>query len=212
MFLFGIWLLWKGRNNLIFKKINQNPSLANVIVDRALESHFCANNSLTTKRLVLKNIKWEKPRTGWLTSNTDGSVASISRLAGGGELIRDANGDWVTGFARRIGRTSSFMAELWAFCDGLQLCLQTHTQAVIIELDSKTIVEVFNLQAHSNTFISSMIEHCKHLISRIPQTWIRHIFREVNKCAGFLTKLGTSYKDDFMFFQSTYGISLCVRG
>ena len=57
-----------------------------------------------------------------------------------------------------------------------------------------------------------MIEHCKHLISRIPQTWIRHIFKEANKCADFLTKLGTSYKDDFMFFQSTYGISLCVRG
>ena len=93
MFLFGTWFLWKGRNNLIFKKINQNSSLANVIVDRALEYHLCANNSLTTKRLVLKNIRWVKPRNGWLTLNTDGSVANISGIARGGGLTRDANGD-----------------------------------------------------------------------------------------------------------------------
>ena len=42
---------------------------------------------------------------GWLTLNTDGSATSNTGLAGGGGLIRDENGDWVTGFARRIGST-----------------------------------------------------------------------------------------------------------
>ena len=168
----------------------------------SLEYYFCANNSLATKRLVLKNISWEKPRNGWLTLNTDGSVASDSGIAGGGGLLRDANGDWVTGFARRIGTTSSFMAELWALRDGLQLCLHLHTQAVCIELDSKSIVEIFNSQTHANTFISSLIEDCKHMISKIPQTRTRHIFREANRCADFLAKLGTSCEDDFIVFSS----------
>ena len=102
------------------------------------------------------------------------------------------------------------MAELWALHDGLQLCLQIHTQAVLIELDSKTIVEAFNSQAHSNTFTSPMIEDCKHMISRIPQTWVRHIFREANRCANYLAKLGTSCEDDFIVFSSPPVDLVCV--
>ena len=202
IFLFGIWFLWKGRNNLIFKNLDHNPNLAKVILDRALEYYFCANNSFATKRLVLRNISWEKPRNGWLTLNTDGSVASVSGIAGGGGLLRDANGDWVTGFARRIGITSSFMAELWGLRDGLQLCVQLHIQAVCIELDSKAIVEIFNSQNLANTGIFSLIEDCKHMISKIPQTWIRHIYREANRCADCLAKLGASCEDDFIVFSS----------
>ena len=175
-----------------------------------MEYYFCANNSLSTKRLVLKNIRWEKPRNGWLTLNTDGLVASGSGIAGGGGLLRDANGDWVTGFARRIGTTSSFMAELWALRDGLQLCLHLHIQAVSIELDSKSIVEIFNSQTHATTSISSLIEDCKYMISKIPQTRTRHIFREANRCADFLAKLGTFCEDDFIVFFSPPVDLLCV--
>ena len=78
------------------------------------------------------------------------------------------------------------MAELWALRDGFQLCLHLHTQVVSIELDSKSIVEVFNSQIYANTFISSLIEDCKHMISKIPQTRTRHIFREANRCEDFL--------------------------
>ncbi|KAK9985577.1 hypothetical protein SO802_030528 [Lithocarpus litseifolius] len=58
--------------------------------------------------MILKSIRWEKPMNGWLTLNTDGSAASNIGTAGGGGLIRDENGDWVTGFARMA---TSFLAE-----------------------------------------------------------------------------------------------------
>ena len=175
--------------------------MANEIVDRASEYHFSANYSLE-KRLVLKSVKWEKPGYGWLTLNTDGSVAGNFGVAGGGGLIRDTNGEWVTGFVRRIGKTCSFLAELWALRAGLQLCLQIQTQAMLIELDSKTIVDAFNSQGYSNTFISSIMDDCRHMISRIPQTRCRHIYREPNRCADFLAKVGTSIEDDFIVFHS----------
>ena len=169
VFLFGIWLLWKGRNQLLFNNKNQNPNLANEFVDCASEYHFCANNSLEKKkRLVLKSVKWEKPGYGWLTLNTDGSVVGNFGVVGGGGLIRDTNGEWVTGFARRIGKTSSFLVEQWALHDGLQLCLQIQAQAVLIELDSKTIVDAFNSQGYSNTIVSSIMDDCRHMITWIP--------------------------------------------
>lgn len=58
------------------------------------------------------SICWEKPCSGWFKLNTDGSSLGNPGLAGGGGLIRDENGDWVVGFARKIGIASSFMAEL----------------------------------------------------------------------------------------------------
>ena len=72
--------------------------------------------------LVVKQVSWEKPDPGWLKLNTDGSLSgSVGTTAGGG-LIRDEFGNWVIGFSRKIGRTDSFIAELWALRDGLQLC------------------------------------------------------------------------------------------
>ena len=79
-----------------------------------------------------------------------------------------------------------------------------------IELDSKAIVEIFNSQSHANTFIFSLIEDYKHMISKIPQTRIRHIFREANRCADFLAKLGASCEDDFIVFSSPPVDLLCV--
>lgn len=84
------------------------------------------------------------------------------RLAGGGGLLRDANGNWMGGFARRIGTANSFTAELWALRDGLLLCQQMNAQAVIIELDVRAIVDVFNHQARANTVVSSIMDDCRY--------------------------------------------------
>ena len=62
----------------------------------------------------MMSIRWEKPCSEWLKLNTDGLSLGNPGLTGGGGLIRDDNGDWVVGFARKIGFASSFMAELWA--------------------------------------------------------------------------------------------------
>ena len=168
MFLFSIWLLWKDRNLCVFGHKNPNPNLSRDIVNRASKFFFCANNALVTKRMIVKNIRWEKLRAGWLTLNTDGSAASIVGPAGGGGLVRDENGAWVMGFARRIGNASSYLAELWALRDGLQLCLQIHAQAVVIELDAKAIVDAFNSPYVSNSIVSSIMDECRYLATRIP--------------------------------------------
>lgn len=124
VFLFAIWMVWKDRNQHMFRNKNLNPNLAKEILDHASEFFFCACDQLATKRLILKSIRWEKPRDSWLTLNADGSATGSPRMAGGGGLIRDGNGEWVIGFARKIGTATSFLAELWALWDDLLLCLQ----------------------------------------------------------------------------------------
>ena len=139
---------------------------------------------------------------GWLTLNIDGSATGNSSIAGGGGLIRDENGEWVTGFARRIGSTNSFLAELWALRDGLQLCLQANAHAVIIEVDAKAIVDAFNSPTSHDAFVSPIMEDCRLMASRIPQRRFRHIYREANKCADFLARLGLLLDSEFVVFSS----------
>ena len=69
-------------------------------------------------------------------------------------MIRDEVGNWVIGFSRRIGRVDSFIAEIWALRDGLQLCHQMNVRAVMIELDAKALVDVFNNSSYCNSVIS----------------------------------------------------------
>ena len=202
IFLFGIWLIWKDRNICIFNQKNPNPRLGKEVVDCAVEFFYCANNGLVTKRTIIRSVRWEKLMAGWLTLNTDGSATGNSSLAGGGGLIRDENGDWVTGFARRIGSTNSFLAELWALRDGLHLCLQANAHSVIIEVDAKAIMDAFNSPTSYDAFVSPIMEDCRLMANRIPQRRFRYIYREANKSADFLARLGLLLDTEFVVFSS----------
>ena len=81
------------------------------------------------------------------------------------------------------------------------MCQQLNVQAIIIELDAKTIVDALNLQAKSNTVVSSIMEDCRHLVTLIPQTTIRHVFKEANRCADKLANLGLNLDADFTLFS-----------
>ena len=52
----------------------------------------------------------------------------------------------------------SFLAELWALRDGLLLCQQMNLTAIVIELDSKAIVDAFTNPTYSNSlFLPSLM-------------------------------------------------------
>ena len=60
--------------------------------------------------------------------------------AGGGDLIRNDKGEWLKGYARNVGYSTSVASELWPLRDGLRLCIALKLPVVIIELDAKLIV------------------------------------------------------------------------
>ena len=92
VFSFAVWTLWSHRNQVVFNSKTPNPSLAKEIVHRDTEFFYCAYFPKIASQLVAKQIRWEKPRHGWVKLNTDGSSLGNPRLAGGGGLIRDEDG------------------------------------------------------------------------------------------------------------------------
>ena len=88
-------------------------------------------------------MRWEKPPLGWAKLNTDGVVARNLGLARCGGLIKDEQGAWLVGFSRNIESTTSYAVELWGLRDGLALCCNLNIPSLVVELDAKSIVDVF---------------------------------------------------------------------
>ena len=80
--------------------------------------------------------------------------------------------------------------------------MQTHAQAVVIELDVKAIVDAFNSPTVTNSVVSSIMDECRYLATRIPQKRFRHIYREANRCADCLARIGTLLESNFIVFSS----------
>lgn len=74
--------------------------------------------------------------------------------------MRDEDGRWVAGFSRRIGVTTSFVAEPWGLREGLILCSNLNIQSLIVELDAKAVVDVFLNPNYQNNAISPILDNC----------------------------------------------------
>ena len=101
-------------------------------------------------------------------------------LAGCGGLVRSADGQWVVGFSKRIGVTSSFAAEWWGLREDLQLCCNLNISCLEVEMDAKAIVDVVRNPDYVNNIISPILDDCKQLLSIFNQVCFNHCFHKAN--------------------------------
>ena len=92
VFSFAVWLIWKQQNQVVFNHKSPNLNICRLIKMQANEFFLCLNNPKCNHQMITKLIKWERPESGWLKLNTDGSFDDLLGNAGGGGLIRDEQG------------------------------------------------------------------------------------------------------------------------
>lgn len=143
-----------------------------------------------------------KPPEGWVKLNTDGSVDGDSGLACCGGVIRDAEGQWLRGFSKKIGTTTSFAAELWGLRIGLLICRNLNILGLVIELDAESIVNVLQKSSYAYNIISLILGDCRLLISHMQRTQIKHCFRQANHCTDSLARFSFSQTFDFLLFDT----------
>ncbi|KAL0010834.1 hypothetical protein SO802_005942 [Lithocarpus litseifolius] len=205
-------LTWKESDHGIFNlgsayKIATNPE--NVDLFRAATfRRGWRIMAPSSKKLVATLV----PRVQFspLLYRLSGSIGTSPGLARGGDLIQDEAGNWVVGFARKIGKTTSFLAKIWALHDGLNLCLNHNFAAVEVEIDAKAIVDAISNLNYTNLFVSPLMDDYRLLASRIPQIRFRHCYREANRCVDALARLGGLQSIDFAIFVSPpMGLLIC---
>uniref|UniRef100_A0A2N9IA93 RNase H type-1 domain-containing protein n=1 Tax=Fagus sylvatica TaxID=28930 RepID=A0A2N9IA93_FAGSY len=126
----------------------------------------------------------------------------IQDWQGVGELSVIIVGEWVGGFSRAIGATTSVQAKLRALKDGLELAIDLGILNLEIEMDSLVAVELANSITTPNIFLSAIVTDCRSLMERFELCSLKHIFREANGCADLLAKAGYAQSPDFLSFSN----------
>ena len=109
----GLWHLWLERNNFLFR-IGVVDRMIHMKRIRDSAEFFSIRAKIRCNKMkTVILVAWEKPPIDWMKLNSDGSALGNPRKArGGGGLIQDHQGNWVRGYARSLGNTSSSIAKL----------------------------------------------------------------------------------------------------
>ncbi|KAL0016773.1 hypothetical protein SO802_003842 [Lithocarpus litseifolius] len=169
--------------------------------DRKSETKRDNHTFTRAKMHVIRRVRWEKPDTCWVKLNYDGSSRKNPGVADSGGLIRNEKGEWICGFAKKIGITTRFTAELWGLRDGLLQCLNLNLSSVLIELDAKAIVDLLANPDYSNNVISPLVDDCRFLMAQLLRVQVRHYFQKANRCANALARLRSEQSSDFLLFN-----------
>ena len=75
-------------------------------------------------------------------------------------------------------------------------------QRLVVELDAKVVVNLITSTGGANKPYLPLLNNCRYLLSRFLQTQVVHVFREGNRCADALARLGSSMAEEFLVFDN----------
>ncbi|MCH98601.1 ribonuclease H protein, partial [Trifolium medium] len=88
-------------------------------------------------------VRWQTPREIWFKLNTD-EACKDSGLAGCGGVLRGSHGEWIGGFAKRLGVCGAYVAELRGLYEGLLYARELGLRRIEVDVDSTTVVNVIS--------------------------------------------------------------------
>lgn len=104
-----------------------------------------AEHVFSAGMIPTKQVHWCPPGEGWLKINVDAAMDGENELAGLGAVIRNYKGEVV---AAAVNTAKNFgdveMAEAKAVLWGIHAALKAGADSVIIESDSKGVIELIN--------------------------------------------------------------------
>ncbi|KAL4369220.1 hypothetical protein GQ457_05G009730 [Hibiscus cannabinus] len=150
-----------------------------------------ASNALTCCREGLDQ-GWSAPRQGWIKANADGASALGSCKATAGGVLRDENGAWIFGFARKLGVCSSLIAEIWAVHNYLLHAWRLGFRMVELETDCLEVERI--LLGKSKVLPgNAIVADIREMFDRNWVVKISRVSRNSNKVAD---ALAISIRDD----------------
>ncbi|XVF35312.1 hypothetical protein REPUB_Repub18cG0134800 [Reevesia pubescens] len=186
LFASAAWFLWYWRNCSLHEPDFTWPGNAqNQIWIKAKQMVDVLENFCNRLHYAAE-IKWEKPSLQVVKINVDGSVSSDNGMAFAGGVIRDNNGEWITGFKYRVGICDITTAELWGIYQGINLCWNKGYREVELESDSTLAIKKINTVHNRFDTDGNLVGAIQRFLQRNWSCKIRHIYREANQCADWM--------------------------
>ena len=201
VFTYVLWFIWKWRCNQVFDNDFVFPQLPHVVIFGAVKEWPDANvvGTCMGKRYI--PVVWMPPTEEWVKLNVDGSCDQASGKITAGGVLRNHLTEWLTGFVMNKGVGNALKAELWGIFEGISLAWRSGFRCVIVETDSLDAVKLISQDSTSNHPLYSIIQSCKSLIAADWDCRVKHVFREGNRLADSLARLGHDFGYGIHFYD-----------
>ncbi|KAM2028772.1 hypothetical protein TB2_040080 [Malus domestica] len=200
-FSFGLWRLWKNRNDIVFKGLYRQPldvmDLWWKNINEFRKASVRVEDDDWNKEVgplsaaARPSLHWQRPRYGTIKINTDAAWCKDTLRAGVGWVGRDFAG--VLQAAGGLGTVlclSAAAAEAIAIRNALKACITHRFNHVVIESDAKLIIQMIRKEVESN--------HAAHLVAK-------YVFKEgrdiIWDCIGL----------EFLFNALAKDVNLLIR-
>ncbi|CAN6725118.1 unnamed protein product [Malus baccata var. baccata] len=198
-FAFGLWRLWKNRNDAVFKGLYRQPLdvmdlwWKNIIEFR--EASTClgdtARNMVVTplSATARPSLHWQRPRYGTIKINTDAAWCKATLRAGVGWVGRDFAG--VLQAAGGLGTVrclSAAAAEAIAIRNALKACITHRFNHVVIESDAKLIIQMIRKEVTVDCNLDCVLGDIEVLAQMLKSVTFAFVPRESNHAAHLVAK------------------------
>ncbi|KAF7808130.1 ribonuclease H [Senna tora] len=131
--LWEAWIDADQKNLVLNNKRNKGIDLIPLINSHLRELQSVAKlsqNDPKTKNDQRCHIKWYPPIPGWIKLNMDRFHHNTTRSSACGGVACDENGNWLFGFARRLGKRNAIYVDMWGIIFGVRIAKETAKQAI----------------------------------------------------------------------------------
>lgn len=173
------WSIWYSRNLLIFegKRENSQSLVATAIgiVDSCRIIKILADQ-IFSKHQSINQQAWMPPSSGWYEVNVDAAIRHSNWIAGLGVVIRDSKGKFVAvAIQRVIYKGNVAYIEAKAVSLGIQVTQKIKCLPMIIELDSKEVVDLARNRKGWKSEIFSTVVAIQASLKSLNQVQIQHV-------------------------------------
>ncbi|KAF7841164.1 reverse transcriptase [Senna tora] len=197
---FFIWI-----NNYVFNEKTPCPNwIAKRSIATAAEYHHIAlsKNSSAIRTPLTVSVKWKPPYIGWWKLNCDGAYQGNPGPFSIGGILRDAHGNWISGYSGFIGDGTALEVKLWAITMGLKVATILNCNLLWIETDSLLAFNLLMDNSISNQHeYWNLINFCRSASQNFSQVNLSHTFREGNQCADQLAMLALLNREAYNVYQ-----------
>lgn len=212
-----VWQIWREQNARIFK--GKPSSVEQVIwkVETGVCEHLNGKSMVSKysfisawdrkmaiawpmlrppieKQLKTKGsraqAKWLLPPKGRLKLNFDGASKGNSGLSGAGFIVRDENGKMLLVVSIKLQDGTNKEVECSTLFEGINLCIAKGWHNVDFKGDSQIVVNVVSSGQAPSWRLNQWVKEINMCLKGIQNHTLRHVYREANKPADLLSKIG----------------------
>ncbi|KAM1799034.1 hypothetical protein ACFX1T_033030 [Malus domestica] len=231
-FAFGLWRLWKNRNEVVFNGVHRQPLELLEAWSRNISEFRDATLSETAGKQprgspMISSLdrgvcRWEKPAFGVLKVNTDASWCKNTLRTGVGWVCRDFAGLLHGAGGSGDGLCHSAAAgEAVAIRTALIACIDHGFDNVVIEYDAKVIIHMIRHELPIDFSLECILSDIEVLALRLRSVSFSYVPRESNvaahSVAKFVFKEGCEFGWDcigpeflFNILAQDVNLSICI--